>query len=265
VLGERLRQWAADSELTTWLASVIDRRAFDVHFQPIVDMRNGRIRAQEALARFHDGTSPGQVFQTATLLARRVELELALVEMAVTKAAALPDGVKLHVNVSPAAAVDPSLGAIIAKTRRRIVLEITEHALFHAGHAQQLRGSLPSNCALAADDVGAGYAGLSQLLEYRPDVIKIDRSVVMNVDQDPARQALVAGLVQFTTATGGTVIAEGIERREEAETLLTLGVHEGQGYYFCRPLPLFEASQSVRLVPVTSAPQRSRLRRLTRS
>jgi EAL domain-containing protein (putative c-di-GMP-specific phosphodiesterase class I)/CheY-like chemotaxis protein len=265
VLGERLRQWAADSELTTWLASVIDRRAFDVHFQPIVDLHNGRVRAQEALARFHDGTSPGQVFQTATLLARRVELELALVEMAVTKGAALPNGVKLHVNVSPMAAVHPSLGAIIAKTRRRVVLEIAEQALSNAGHAQELRDNLPSNCALAADDVGAGQASLSRLLEYRPDVVKIDRAIVMDLDHDPAHQALVAGLVQFTTAAGGTLIAEGIERREEAETLLALGVSEGQGYYFGRPLPLFEASQIVYCVPTTSEPQRSLLRRWTRS
>jgi EAL domain-containing protein (putative c-di-GMP-specific phosphodiesterase class I)/CheY-like chemotaxis protein len=263
VLSERMRNWESDLELVNWLDDVIERQAFEIVFQPIVDMQSGRVIAQEALARFDDGTAPGQVFRVAVALDRRVALELALVETALRQAVALPDGVRIHVNVSPATALTDRLRDSVAGSSRRIVLEITENALFSSSNADALRGSIPASCLLAADDVGAGYAGLSQLLEYRPDIVKIDRAVVAGIDTDPARQALVAGLVQFAQATRAFVVGEGIERDEEWQTLRTLGVDFGQGYYFARPMSVSEAAQMSHWTqPAAPRPQRRKIRHL---
>ena len=100
---------------------------------------------------------------------------------------------------------------------------------------QALRAVLPSGTRIATDDVGVGYGGLAQILDVRPDMVKIGHEVVSWVDEDPARQALVAGLVQFGAATGCTLIAEGVERIEESTALLALGVEIGQGNLFGRP------------------------------
>lgn len=263
VLAERLRDWESDLELAKWLDRVVAERAFDIAFQPVVDMRSGRVVAQEALARFDDGTAPGQVFQAATVLDCRVRLELALIETAIERAIALPDGVRLHLNVSPTTARDPELAKLVGSSRRRIVLEITEHAIFGSDSAKALRDVIPASCLLAADDVGVGYAGLSQLLEFRPDIVKIDRSVVTGVDEDPARQALVVGLVQFARATGSSLVGEGVETAEEGDTLRRLGVELGQGYYFGRPASLFEASQLAHCPQAEFRPaRRTRLRHL---
>jgi len=100
----------------------------------------------------------------------------------------------------------------------------------------------PSTASLAVDDVGAGYAGLSLLLRLLPDEIKIDREIIADVDSDPARQALVAGLVRFAHATGMLLVAEGIERTEELECLVALGVDLGQGWLFAPALAVDEAA-----------------------
>jgi EAL domain-containing protein (putative c-di-GMP-specific phosphodiesterase class I)/DNA-binding NarL/FixJ family response regulator len=246
VLSERMRDWESGLELDSWLTTVIDDEAFDVVFQPIVEMKTGRVVAQEALARFDDGTAPGEVFRAAVTLDRRLDLELALVRTALDRAVALPEGVRVHVNVSPATALTTELGDLVSRTSRRVVLEITEDALFSASNAEALRRSIPASCLLAADDVGAGYSGMAQLLELRPDIVKIDRAVVRGIDRDPARQALVAGLVQYAQATRSFVVGEGIECQEEWESLRGLGVDFGQGHLFARPAPLAEAAQMVR-------------------
>lgn len=235
---------AARKEHERWLESVVRDQAFDIWFQPIVDIRTGLVVAQEALARFHDGTSPGDVFEVATRCERRVALELALVDKAITAARGLPDSQRLHVNVSPLAAAAPELVPLIERADQDVVIEITENELFDASGARALRESLPSGCTVAADDVGAGYAGLAQLLDVRPDIVKIDRTVVASIDADRGRQALVAGLVRFGAATDCILIAEGVERPEERATLLALGVTHGQGYDFGRPAPLVDVESS---------------------
>ncbi len=243
VLRERMGDWQANLERVRWLEGLIDAQAFTMVYQPIVDLQSGRIVAHEALARFDDGTSPVEALRMADALGRREELELLLLEVALKQADALHEGLRLHVNIAPSTALHPELADLVIDSRRRIVLEITEHALFSSANASSLRGSIPASCLLAADDVGAGYAGLAQLLDYRPDIVKIDRGVVAGIDHDPAGQALVAGLVQFAQATRGFVIAEGVERAEEWVTVRELGVDFGQGYHFARPMKLARAAE----------------------
>jgi EAL domain-containing protein (putative c-di-GMP-specific phosphodiesterase class I) len=87
----------------------------------------------------------------------------------------------------------------------------------------------------AVDDAGAGYANLRHILELRPQFVKLDRALVTGITLDPARQALVVGLLHFSEALGATIIAEGIETEAERLALQGLGVTIGQGFLFGLP------------------------------
>ncbi|TDT16028.1 EAL domain-containing protein (putative c-di-GMP-specific phosphodiesterase class I) [Ilumatobacter fluminis] len=226
------------AERDDWYRDTIAHRRFTMHYQPIVDMTCGEVEATEALVRFDDGTSPVDVFHTPDHHDRRVELELEIVAAVTDDLASGAVSVPVHVNVSPAAALDPRLGELVHGTGRPLVLEITENAAFDAHDAATLRAQMPPTCRLAADDVGAGYAGLVQLVGVQPDLIKIDREIVSSIDTDPARQVVVSGLIEFAATTGAELVAEGIETAAEAAFLIEIGVRLGQGYFFGRPAPL---------------------------
>jgi EAL domain-containing protein (putative c-di-GMP-specific phosphodiesterase class I) len=88
---------------------------------------------------------------------------------------------------------------------------------------------------VAVDDTGAGYASLSHVLQLRPDVIKIDRSLITELATDAARRSLVTSLVLLALDLGAVVTGEGVETFAELETLAVLGVDHGQGYLLSRP------------------------------
>jgi EAL domain-containing protein (putative c-di-GMP-specific phosphodiesterase class I) len=91
---------------------------------------------------------------------------------------------------------------------------------------------------LAIDDVGAGHANMQHVLELSPDVIKLDRALIQDVAVRPDEQALIRGIVKFIRDTGGALVAEGVEDRICAETLVDLGVEWAQGWHFGRPRDL---------------------------
>jgi EAL domain-containing protein (putative c-di-GMP-specific phosphodiesterase class I) len=88
---------------------------------------------------------------------------------------------------------------------------------------------------IALDDGGAGYAGLTRILEVRPDVVKLDRAIVAGIDTDLVRQAMVTAAVAFVAGVGTGLVAEGVETECEAATLRALGVRVAQGFLFGRP------------------------------
>jgi EAL domain-containing protein (putative c-di-GMP-specific phosphodiesterase class I) len=114
---------------------------------------------------------------------------------------------------------------------RPVILEVTEHVAIEDYDA--VRGALAKlgpDIRLAVDDAGAGFASFRHILELKPDFVKVDIALVRNVDTEPARQALIAGLGYFAVKGGIRLIAEGIETREELESLRALGVPFGQGF-----------------------------------
>jgi EAL domain-containing protein (putative c-di-GMP-specific phosphodiesterase class I) len=150
---------------------------------------------------------------------------------------ALPEPAWLNINVSPelVLAGEP-LAPILAGSARPVVLELTEHVAITDYPA--LRAALERlgpNVRLAVDDAGAGFASLRHILELRPDYVKLDRAIVKGVDRDPARQALVAGLVYFAARTGAILVAEGVETEAEVHQVRELGVPLAQGYRLGRP------------------------------
>jgi EAL domain-containing protein (putative c-di-GMP-specific phosphodiesterase class I) len=106
---------------------------------------------------------------------------------------------------------------------------------------------------VAVDDAGAGYASMQHVVELRPDLIKLDISLVRGIDTDTARQALVAGMRYFAEQTDCLLLGEGIETAAELETLGRLGVSLGQGYLLGRPAPVPTGPQVSGLPRVAAA------------
>ncbi len=212
---------------------VIDTSAFTSVFQPILDLGDGRTRWYEALTRFTDGTAPDVRFAAAREAGLEEYLEEATARAALDAAATLP----LSVNFSPRTI----LGGVLTRLGdpgRPLVVEVTEHA--RTGQYAALREALAEIpwATVAVDDAGAGYARLRHILELRPQYVKLDIGLVNEVDTDPARAAMVAGVRHFAQVTGTLLVAEGIERQSQADTLRELGVDYGQGFLFGRPGPL---------------------------
>ncbi len=220
--------------------AIITDAAFEMAFQPIVALDPRVPVGCEALARFRDGSAPDLVIAEAHAVGLGVELELALVAAAVRRAAALPDGRWLSVNVSPQVLLRPAeLARALAGRDRPIALEVTEHVeIRDYPAARAAMATLGPDVSLSVDDAGAGFASLRHVVELRPQYLKLDRSLVGDVDRDATRQAMVAGLGRFAERSGCQVIAEGIETETELEMLHSLGIPLGQGYLLGRPRPL---------------------------
>ncbi len=229
------------------LSDLIDRvmreRAFDMVYQPIIDLRSGDLKGMEALCRFRSDPyrAPDLWFGDAARVGKSVLLELTVIKMALKALQDVPAGVYLSLNASPDTVASGRLAEVFAgHPGDRLVIEVTEHAavadwatLDRCLHALRTMG-----VRVAIDDAGAGHSGLQQMVRLRPDLIKLDRSLVDRIDEDRARRSLCAAMVHYAAETGASLVAEGIERQEEAEVLRSLGVQTGQGYLLARPMPL---------------------------
>lgn len=205
-------------------------------FQPIADLARGEVVGYEALARFPTGGTPDEWFARA----RRSGLTAQLEATALRAALSVPDrppGTYLSVNLSPTVLASAEVVEALPAALHDIVIEITEHEL--AAVDVDLTGALEKlrarGARIAIDDAGAGYAGLSQLMRVRPDIIKLDRTLIEAIDHDPARLALAESLLMFAHRTDAAVCAEGIETLPELRTLIDIGVGYGQGYFLARP------------------------------
>jgi EAL domain-containing protein (putative c-di-GMP-specific phosphodiesterase class I) len=214
--------------------------ALQVCLQPVVALATGRVIAHEALTRFPG--LPGVPIPDVFHAAHRAGLGPELEALAVRRALAVdgrPAGTVVSVNVSVSALRSDVLWGALPGDLSRLVVEVTEDEEFHAGdvldHAvARLRAA---GAQIALDDAGAGYSGLQQILRVRPDIVKLDRSLVGGVAQDPQRAALVASFASFATQTGGAVCAEGIERREDLRAIAELDIAYAQGFLLGRPAP----------------------------
>ena len=242
LLGPGLERLDATSAAAVRLDAILAERAFAPVFQPICELGSGRVIGLEALTRF-EGAQPEEIFAQAGLLGRRQELEIATLTAALKAAERLPPDRWLSVNVSPALLADTTtLRRIIAGSPRSIVLELSEHeeVLDYRALTTSVKRLAPG-VSLAIDDAGAGFSSLRHILETSPSWVKLDIGLVRGVDSDPARQALVAGLVHFASKASVALIAEGIETEAEHAMLKSLGVKLGQGFLMARPAPMDDA------------------------
>jgi EAL domain-containing protein (putative c-di-GMP-specific phosphodiesterase class I) len=229
------------------LARLIAGEGLRVVVQPIVDLRDGRVHAYEALARFgrrQTDRSPLHWFGVADELGERPALERACLSAALRLFDQRPTGTRLSVNLSIPALLDPATRNLLddfAGARRDgldgLIVEITEETLVGNGPevrtiADELR---ELGARLAVDDVGAGYSGLRQITEVLPDYLKLDRSLIAGIDADADRAALVSAVAGWSRHVRSLLVAEGIEREAEQRCLEALDVPLAQGFHLAMP------------------------------
>ena len=207
-------------------------------FQPLVSLSTGRVLGYEALSRFPDppGRGPDAWFSQAARCGLSARLEAAALRTALARDGR-PAGTFLSLNVSPSALSSPEVQSTLPHDMTGLVMEITEQEL--ADDLDALEAELAAlrerGARIALDDAGAGYSGLQQVMRVQPDIIKLDRSLVQDVHEDPAKEALIDSFVRFARRTGASVLAEGIETMDELRLLADLDVSYGQGYALARP------------------------------
>jgi EAL domain-containing protein (putative c-di-GMP-specific phosphodiesterase class I) len=225
------------------MLALIEGRGLDVAFQPIVDLASGRVVGAEALARFSDADGEPipteRCFLDAHAVDLGVPLELAVIRMALDCQGRLPEGRYLALNVSPAVLEHDDLAFEIAAhpTTRPLVVEITEHQPVedYVGLSASLNRLRELGVRVAVDDVGSGFASFRHVTRVNPDILKLDRTLVCGIDDDPVRQSLASAIVAFAADVGAVVVSEGIENENELSCLRGLAVGCGQGFYLARP------------------------------
>lgn len=222
---------------------VINDHAYNVVYQPIVNVLQNSVVGYEALARFsgEPQRSPDLWFGEAEQVGLQCELEMALVQEALKGLGGIRQDRYLSLNVSPETILAGAVETLLdGHPLDRLMLEVTEHAsvrdydlITEALEPMRAKGLL-----LAVDDAGAGYASFRHILKLKPDVIKLDGSLIRNIDTSRDCRALASALIRFGQDTGCKIVAECVETEAELAILRELQVSKAQGYLLGSPMPL---------------------------
>jgi EAL domain-containing protein (putative c-di-GMP-specific phosphodiesterase class I) len=249
-LRDRSATQEASKEVSAQIAHVVADRLIRPVYQPIVDLVTGRVLGFEGLSRpaaesnFGD---PGAMFTAAETVGRTVELDLACLHAVIAGARAMPADQLLTLNISPRTMEAPhfSPSALLGILSRygiapeRVIVELTERekvedlARLQATLAALQRARL----RVAADDVGAGNAGLRLLSQFRFDIVKIDLSLVQEGAERDSSRAVLRSLRDLAGRWNASIIAEGLETAGQLRMVRELGMTAGQGYLLARPMP----------------------------
>ncbi len=245
----------AERRLGNQLRSLLRERRIDIALQPKVNLRTGQLAGFEALARWPhelgDNVPPTVFIPLAERLGLITELGDCVLDAAMAWQAGLPVGVPVAVNVSA-----PQFGCRRWAERvqealqrhglapSRIELELTESVLL--GDADNAVDTLHAlrdmGLKVAIDDFGTGYSSLSYLCRFAVDRLKLDRSFVGRLCEDPRTQSLVRAVIAVAHELGLQCVAEGIETPEQLALLRAMGCDEGQGYLLARPMDPLQAA-----------------------
>jgi diguanylate cyclase (GGDEF)-like protein/PAS domain S-box-containing protein len=242
-------------ELTGELRTALESGQFELDYQPIMELETGEVAGVEALVRWRHPdrahVGPTQFIGLAEETGLIVPLGLWILETACDQAytwqCAFPgQHLQLSVNVSTRQLQEPDFVDAVADVLERtglgpqsLALEITEGLLLGDRDevVRQLNGLRTLGVRIAVDDFGTGYSSLAHLRHFPIDILKIDRSFVDGIDQDPGKAKLVRGIVNLGDSLLLDVIAEGIEKPGQVRSLRDMQLPLGQGFLFHRPLP----------------------------
>ncbi len=237
----------ADAARHEALSSLIAGAKVRSVFHPIVRLSDNRIVGHEALTRadFHGAfESVEDMFSFAETTDLIVDFERVCRRTAIRSASRLPRGSHLFLNASARAVLDPdwldgetpALLASVGLQPNEVVVEVTERLAVaqHDGFENGLMALKERGYRVAVDDMGAGYASLQTLAAIEPDFLKFDTRLVRDIDKSSIKRSLLDSLRALAEKIRARVIAEGIEREEERETLARLGIEFGQGFLFNR-------------------------------
>lgn len=218
-------------------------------FQPIISLQTGDVLGYEALSRGPEKSfleNPCQLFSLADKLGKNLEIENLCLNRALERYSFLGKKELLFLNINPnALLVDYRLGRLDNKCclyhhlvhPEQVVFELTERnsVINYKKFQRILYYYNNQGFRFAMDDVGAGYSGLTLLVNTQPHFVKIDMELIRGIDKDQFKHNLIKFFVNFGKEAGFHLIAEGIETIEEMATLIKLGVQYGQGYYLAKP------------------------------
>jgi len=241
-------------ELEAGLRRALDAGELLVHYQPEVSLRNGRILGAEALVRWEHperGLLPAGVFIPVAEETGLVEDIGALVlRDACDQAASWPDlASTVRVNVAAAQLQHFEIVALVGQALDesglepdRLCIEITESAMMDDVRKAEevLRRLKALGVRVAVDDFGTGFSSLAYLKRFPVDALKIDRAFVDGLEGTEHDDTLVRSIISLAKELRLDVVAEGVESQSQADTLIRLGCHRAQGYFFGRPMPAAE-------------------------
>jgi Amt family ammonium transporter len=265
---DRVSSGSGPVEMESQLRTAVEQGQFVVHYQPIVELSDGRIRAVEALVRWQHPTRgliyPGDFIPAAERRHLIADIGLVVLEQVCRQSRqwydVLGEPVRISINVSTAQLVRPGLASAIAHRAAKagiepkcLQLEITESQLLSADEStlSHLWACRDVGCELAIDDFGTGHAGFDYLRRIPAHVLKIDKTFIDGLGVDSADRAIVAGVIAVGHGMGLKVVAEGVEKADQATTLRAAGCDAAQGWLWARALPSDEVLPLLRAGRVT--------------
>ncbi len=239
------------------LREAIATDQLDLHYQPVVDLRNGHIQGVEALVRWNHPTRglimPDSFVPVAEEIGAIVDLDRWVMTAALRQLQDwktrfdMDEAFQLRINVSSMDLQQLDLVDFVRSALkdsgippRNVVLEITETALITGGDVESysLLSLQKLGVCIEIDDFGTGYSSISYLRKLPVNMVKVDRTLVAELADDAQQNSFVAAILQLIRAAGLDAVFEGIETSEQAAQLRDMGCIGGQGYFFSRPLPL---------------------------
>jgi EAL domain-containing protein (putative c-di-GMP-specific phosphodiesterase class I) len=233
-----------------WLISLLSQNRLDTHFQPVVHADNPhQIFGYECLSRGIDESggiiSPARMFDAARKGDLLFQLDRAARMAAISNAHKKEVSGNLLINFLPTTIYQPefclrsTLEALEKSnyTSDRIIFEVVESEFIHdVPHLKNILSFYRERgYKVALDDLGAGYNSLMLMGELRPDLVKLDASLIKDADRDPFKGAIIKNICTLSKDFGITVLAEGVETGSEYHFLKDIGIDLIQGYYFGKP------------------------------
>lgn len=236
---------------------ILNKNLFTYHYQPIINAHDGSIYAYEALMRSeNNAVSPFQIIKSATYLNRLNDIErytLLNVTNDVASNIEKFGDAKVFINSLPGVEIpeadEREFEARLVENDGRFVIEFTEESELDDKQLNNLKNKYDRyGCRIAVDDFGAGYSNVNNLLRYMPQYVKIDRMLIMKIQNNPQKQHFVRSIIDFAHDNGIRALAEGVETGDELIECLRLGVDLIQGYYTGRPqrVPISEIDPEIK-------------------
>ncbi|MDF2876712.1 MAG: diguanylate cyclase domain protein [Sporomusa sp.] len=242
------KQPSTAADLKEELAIIIRDKKIAPVYQPIVNLKTGAIMGYEALSRGPAGSPlhyPIELFSVAVDNDKLLALEQVCREAALSHLNNLEKNQRLFLNMNAEVVKDPNFRGGLTKAfvikqglnPEQVTFEITERTAItdFDSFSKSLNHYRAQGYSIAIDDAGAGYSSLQSIAELRPNYIKLDRSIVHDVDKDPLKQAMLDAMTKLADVIHSKIIAEGIESADELASLISRGVHYGQGFFLARP------------------------------
>lgn len=239
------------NEMLYAVSKIVAQKDIQLLAQPIINVATGEVKAWEMLTRGPKGTeleSPLQLFSVARQTGKLYELELIVLEKVLEQIHTTGCTQEIFINFTPISLGQERFIRDVKKlfsgykniSPKQITLEITERDSIEGmeNFLYNIKVLRTMGFRIAVDDTGAGYASLHSISEIMPDIIKIDRSVIQDIDKNAVKESMLKGLLLVAKEAGSLVVAEGIENKDEASVLSRNSVDLAQGYYYARPKAL---------------------------